>query len=56
VITLKMDVRMKKAVQKIAEKKFMSMSGYLKAALEKQLQADGVDWRVEKKKASDKNS
>ncbi len=52
-ITLKIPDALKKALQEIAEKKFMSMAGYIKAACEKALQEDGVDWRkepVEKKK------
>ncbi|MGA2959007.1 MAG: hypothetical protein ABSF48_25230 [Thermodesulfobacteriota bacterium] len=50
VITLKLDIRLKKALQEMAAKKFMSLSGYLKAAAEKQLLADGGDWRADKAK------
>ncbi len=57
-ITLKLDEKMKEAIQKAAGKKFMSMSGYLKAACEKALLEDGIDWRNEpeapKKKTSPK--
>lgn len=49
-ITLKLDIRLKKALQEMAAKKFMSLSGYLKAAAEKQLLADGGDWRADKAK------
>jgi predicted transcriptional regulator len=45
VITLKLDTRLKNALQEMAARKFMSLSGYLKSAAEKQLLADGVDWR-----------
>lgn len=44
-ITLKLDTLLKKALQEMAARKFMSLSGYLKSAAEKQLLADGVDWR-----------
>jgi len=47
VITLKLDIRLKEALQEMAARKFMSLSGYLKSAAEKQLLADGVDWRKE---------
>lgn len=49
-ITLKLDIRLKKVLQEMAAEKFMSLSGYLKAAAEKQLLADGVNWRAEKAK------
>ena len=56
VITLKLEIKMKEAIQKAAEKKFMSMSGYLKAACEKALLEDGIDWRKEPgKKEKGKN-
>lgn len=48
-VAIKLDPKMKKAIEKIAEKKFMSMSGYIKAACEKALLEDGVEWREEKK-------
>jgi hypothetical protein len=54
VITLKLDIRLKKALQEMAAKKFMSLSGYLKAAAEKQLLADGIDWRSAKTKSASK--
>ncbi len=46
-IAIKLDPKMKKAIEDISEKKFMSMSGYIKAACEKALQEDGIDWRKE---------
>lgn len=50
VITVKLPEGLKKAIQKIASKKFMSMSGYIKAACEKALLDDGIQWREESKK------
>jgi hypothetical protein len=50
VITLKLDVTLKKALQEMPARKFMSLSGYLKSAAENQLLADGVDWRKEPEK------
>jgi predicted transcriptional regulator len=44
-INLKIDPRMKAAVQKVAEKQFISMSAAIKQAIEKYLQDQGVDWR-----------
>ncbi len=45
---------LKRALQETAEKKFMSMAGYIKFACEKALQEDGVDWRKEPPKAPPK--
>ena len=53
-IGIKVPSQMKEALQKAAEKKFQSMSGYIKAACEKALQVDGIDWRVGKAKPSKK--
>jgi len=47
VITLKLDARMKKAIQTLAEKKFMSMSGLIKACLQEKLDSESIDWRNE---------
>ena len=49
-VTIKMPPEMKKALEKLAEKEFSSVSGILKKAAEKHLLEQGVDWR-EKKKA-----
>jgi len=38
---------MKKALEKLAEKEFSSVSGILKKAAEKHLQEHGIDWREE---------
>jgi Arc/MetJ-type ribon-helix-helix transcriptional regulator len=44
-IAIKLDPKMKKAIEEIALKKFMSMSGFIKAAVEEALKKEGVDWR-----------
>ena len=49
-VTIKMPPEMKKALEKLAEKEFSSVSGILKKAAEKYLLEQGVDWR-EKQKA-----
>ena len=54
VITVKLPEGLKKALQKTASKKFMSMSGYIKAACEKALLDDGIEWRKEFEKPSKK--
>jgi hypothetical protein len=36
---------MKEALQKVADKQFISMSAAVKQAIEKYLQEQGVDWR-----------
>jgi len=48
-VTVKMPPKMKKALEKLAEKEFSSVSGILKKAAEKYLQEHGIDWRKEKK-------
>lgn len=49
-VTVKMPPQMKKALEKLAEKEFSSVSGILKKAAEKYLQEHGIDWREEKAK------
>ena len=46
-VTVKMPPQMKKALEKLAEKEFTSVSGILKKASEKYLKEHGVDWRKE---------
>lgn len=48
-INIKIDPRMKAAIQKVAEKQFMSMSGLIKQAIEKYLEDRGIDWCEEAK-------
>jgi hypothetical protein len=42
---------MKAAIQKAAEKQFISMSAAIKQAIEKYLDEQGINWRKEEKKA-----
>ena len=46
-VTVKMPPQMKKALEKIAEKEFSSVSGILKKAAEKYLKEQGIDWKKE---------
>jgi len=46
-VTVKMPPQMKKALEKIAEKEFSSVSGILKKAAEKYLKEQGIDWKQE---------
>lgn len=47
-ITIKADPRMKKALEKLADKHFISMSAAIKQAIDRYLEEHGVDWRQEK--------
>ena len=47
-INIKVDPKMKSAIQKAADKQFISMSAFIKQAVEKHLQEQGIDWREEK--------
>ena len=47
-INMKIDPRMKAAIQKAAENQFISMSAFIKQAVEKQLKEQGIDWKNEK--------
>ncbi len=46
-MNIKIDPRMKTAVQKLADKNFISMSAVIKQAIEKHLQEQGIDWQKE---------
>jgi len=48
-VTIKMPPEMKKALEKLAEKEFSSVSGILKKAAEKYLLKEGINWREKKK-------
>ena len=50
IINIKVDPKMKSAIQKAADKQFISMSAFIKQAIEKHLQVQGIDWREEKVK------
>jgi predicted HicB family RNase H-like nuclease len=49
-INIKVDPRMREAIKKAAEKQFISMSAFIKQAVEKHLQDQGIDWRKEPEK------
>ena len=53
-INIKLDPRMKAAIQKAAEKQFISMSALIKQAAEKYLQEQGIDWRQDPVKKPEK--
>lgn len=46
-INIKVDPRMKSAILKAAEKQLISMSAFIKQAIQRQLQEQGIDWRKE---------
>ena len=48
--SIKFDPKMKKALEKLAEKEFSTVSSILKKAAEKYLQEHGIDWRKDTKK------
>jgi predicted transcriptional regulator len=49
-VNIKMDPKMKKALQKLADRQFSSLSAVIKQAIDKYLQEQGVDWRSEPEK------
>ncbi len=49
-INIKVDPRMRAAIEKAAEKQFTSMGSIIKQAIEKFLQDQGIDWRKEPEK------
>ena len=53
-INIKVDPRMKTAILKAAEKQLISMSAFIKQAIQKQLQDQGIDWRKEPAKEKKK--
>ena len=44
-ITLKIDSRMKKGIEKLAEKQLVNMSTVIRQAVDKYLFEHGIDWR-----------
>lgn len=50
-VSIKMPPEMKKALEKVAEKEFSSVSGILKKSAEKYLQEQGINWRQKSKKS-----
>jgi predicted HicB family RNase H-like nuclease len=53
-INIRIDPKMKEAIQKLADKQFISMSAFIKQSIEKQLQEHGIDWRKESGKKGKK--
>jgi hypothetical protein len=53
-VTVKMPPQMKKALGKLADKEFSSVSGILKKAAETYLLDHGIDWRKTSGKKSKK--
>ena len=49
VLSIKIDPRMKKAIEELAEKEFAPVTTIVKKALDKYLSEQGIDWRPEKK-------
>jgi predicted transcriptional regulator len=45
VLSIKIDSRMKKALEELAEKEFAPVTTIVKKALDKYLQENGIDWR-----------
>ena len=43
-ISVKMDPKMKKALEKLAEREFSPVSSIVKKAIEKYLKEQGIDW------------
>jgi predicted transcriptional regulator len=46
-VNIRIDPRMKKAIERLADRQFISMSAVIKQAIEKHLQEHGIDWREE---------
>jgi predicted transcriptional regulator len=48
VLSIKIDLGMKKALEELAEREFAPVTTIVKKALDKYLQENGIDWRQEK--------
>ena len=46
-VSIRMDPKMKKALEKLAKKEFTSVASLLKKGAEKVLEENGIDWRQE---------
>ena len=46
-INIKIDPRMKKAIEKLANKQLINMSAVIRQAIDKHLHEHGIDWREE---------
>ena len=47
-ISVKMDPKMKKALEKFAKQEFSPVAAIVKKAIEKYLLEQGIDWKTEK--------
>ena len=48
-LSIKIDPKMKKALEELAEKEFSPVSTIVKKAVDKYLQEQGIDWREKDK-------
>jgi len=53
-ITIKLDPKMKKGIEKLAEKQLVNMSTVIRQAVDKHLNEHGIDWREIPEKKSKK--
>jgi len=47
-INIRVDPRMKQAIEKVAKKEFSSVSGIIKKAVQEYMEKQGIDWEKEK--------
>jgi hypothetical protein len=47
-INIRIDPRMKQAIEKVAKKEFSSVSGIIKKAVQEYMEKQGIDWEKEK--------
>jgi len=47
-ITLKIDPRMKQALENVAKKEFSTVSGIIKKSVQEYMEKQGIDWEKEK--------
>jgi predicted transcriptional regulator len=52
VLSIKIDPKMKRALELVAEDEFTSVSSIVKKAIAKYLEKKGIDWKKEKKKSN----
>lgn len=55
-LSVKIDRKMKQALEKLAEKEFSPVATIVKKALDKYLQEQGIDWREEPEEKPKKKS
>jgi predicted transcriptional regulator len=47
-INIRIDPRMKQAIEKVAKKEFSTVSGIIKKAVQEYMEKQGTDWEKEK--------